>query len=74
MLSDELSPSIRTGRVAMTAPVIVGVEESDRSRDALALGLKLADGLGVELVAAYVHPTPNSLACSPAARQARAWS
>jgi nucleotide-binding universal stress UspA family protein len=40
----------------MTGPVIVGVEGSDRSRAALALGRQLADGLGVELVAAYVHP------------------
>lgn len=40
----------------MTGPVIVGVEPSDRSRDALTLGRRLADHLGAELVAAYVHP------------------
>lgn len=40
----------------MTGPVIVGVEPSDRSRDALTLGRRLADDLGAELVAAYVHP------------------
>ena len=41
---------------AMAGPVIVGVEGSDRSRDALALGRRLANGLGVDLVTAYVHP------------------
>ena len=43
----------------MIAPVIVGVDGSDRSRDPLALGQRLATGLGVEVIAAYVCPSPN---------------
>ncbi len=35
--------------------MIVGVEATERSRDALALGLRMADGLDADLVAAYVH-------------------
>jgi nucleotide-binding universal stress UspA family protein len=54
-LRDELSALDRRGTAPMRGPVIVGVEASERSRDALALGRRLADDLGAELVAVYVH-------------------
>ena len=55
-LRGELLALDRRRITAVTGPVIVGVEATDRSRDALALGLRMADGLDAELVAAYVHP------------------
>ncbi|HSS32626.1 MAG TPA: universal stress protein [Solirubrobacterales bacterium] len=42
-------------RVAPAGPLIVGVDESERSRDAIALGRQLALGLPGELMPVYIH-------------------
>jgi nucleotide-binding universal stress UspA family protein len=42
-------------RVVGAGPLIVGVDDTDRSRDAIALGQQLALALPRELIAVYVH-------------------
>jgi len=46
--------------------IVVGFDESDGSRDALALGRQLADRLGAELVVAGVVPPPTGGSLFPA--------
>ena len=47
------------------APIIVGVERSERSRDALALGRTLARAMGAELLLVTVYPLAGRSAVMP---------
>lgn len=55
----------------MTAKILVGVEESDRSKDAVAFASRLARATGAELVLANAFPYDDfpSRAASPAMRE-----
>ncbi len=53
--------------------IVVGFNESDRGRDALTLGRRIADRTGAELIAALVLPTPVGSGLVPALT-ADAWS
>ena len=48
-------------RLAVTAPVIVGVDGGESGRDALVLGRWAASVLDAPLVVAVVHPAPSAL-------------
>ena len=55
-------------------PIVVGVEHSDRSRDALALARTLAGDLGTRLILVSVHPDVNrSHAMAQEAEEALDW-
>lgn len=54
------------------APIIVGVERSERSRDALALGRTLARAVGAELLLVSVYPVAGRSAVMPPAAYATA--
>ena len=55
-------------------PIVVGVERSDRSRDALALARTLAGDLGTRLILVSVHPgAQRSHAMAQEAEAALAW-
>jgi nucleotide-binding universal stress UspA family protein len=55
-----------------SGPIIVGVERSERSRDAVALGQMLAGSLGRELLLAAVHPVDGHSAVMPPSAPAQA--
>ena len=55
-------------------PIVVGVERTDRSRDALALARALAGDLGTRLILVSVHPdAPRSNAMAQEAEEALDW-
>jgi nucleotide-binding universal stress UspA family protein len=59
---------------AEPGPIVVGVERSDRSRDALALARTLARTLHTRLILVAVHPgEPRSPAMAPEAEAGLAW-
>ncbi len=59
---------------AEPGPIVVGVERSDRSRDALALGRTLARSLGTSLILVAVHPgEAQSRAMAQEAEAALEW-
>ena len=58
---DGMAPTPTSG----TGPIIVGVERSERSRDALALGRTLARAVGAELLLVSVYPVAGRSAVMP---------
>ena len=74
------TPDREPGRRVMTrglgqpGPIVVGVERSDRSRDALALARTLARDLGTRLILVSVHPgAQRSRAMAQEAEAALDW-
>jgi len=63
-----------TRGLGQPGPIVVGVEHSDRSRDALALARSLAGELGTALILVSVHPgTERSHAMAQEAEAALDW-
>ena len=63
-----------TPGLGQPGPVVVGVERSDRSRDALALALALARAVGTRLILVAVHPVEGrSRAMAQEAEAALEW-
>src|SRR6476646_7813108 len=58
-------------RTSGPGPIIVGVEHSERSRDALALGRMLARAAGAELLPVTVHPLAGRSVMPPVSATSR---